>query len=107
MLTDSSTYTHMGLGRGMRSGPIGIVIFVVFQVAMWFYAYKNEEGIGAATITGFSLFILVVPQLLIPQVTDQPINMTIIIVFSYLGLSHLAYAIALWRMSKQSWWLDR
>lgn len=98
-LFDPTAYTRLT----RPSFPLGLAIILVMQVSMWLYAYKNEEGIGAAIFTGFLLFILVIPQLLIPQVTDQPSSMTVMIVFSYLGVSHWAYAIAIYRMNQQSW----
>lgn len=82
---------------------MGLVYLLVFQVTMWFYAYKNEEGSIAAILVGFIFLRLVIQESLIPQVTDLPINTKAIIMYLYFGLSHLAYAIAIWNMSRPSW----
>ncbi len=45
----------------------------------------------------------VIASLLIPEVSDQPLSRTVVLVFAYLALSHFAYAIANWNQSRQSW----
>jgi predicted membrane chloride channel (bestrophin family) len=74
---------------------------------MYTFYYRTDEGEGFAVLIGFLALTNVITSLLIPQVTDQPVNMTSIVLSLYFGLSNWAYAYASYYMSKQSWWLDR
>jgi uncharacterized membrane protein HdeD (DUF308 family) len=103
LLASSNSYS----GPFLLRVALGLSAYVVFQVVMWFFEYRHDGGEGAAFIIGILSLINIVPILLGPQVTDRPLNTVGVYIFLYFGLSNLAYAIAIYRMSKQSWWLDR
>ncbi len=84
-------------------GPAGLATFIVFQIGMWFYADRDDEGYSYAALAGTGLLVPVIASLLIPEVSDQPLSRAVVLVFAYLALSHFAYAMANWNQSRQSW----
>jgi hypothetical protein len=94
--------TYLASRPGARP-PVGLALFVAFQVGMWFYSYRNDEGCVEAACTGVILFAPVIASLLVGEVTDEPVRYGAVVVFGYLSLSHLAYAVANWMKSRKSW----
>jgi hypothetical protein len=84
-------------------GPAGLATFIAFQIGIWFYAYRDNEGYSYAALAGAGLLVPVIASLLIPEVSDQRLSLTVVLVFAYLSLSHFAYAIANWNQSRRTW----
>jgi len=80
-----------------RRAPVGLAVFSAFEIAMWFYAWRHEEGYTAAAMSGLVLVTPVVALLLMPEVTDVPQPRLSMLVLGYLSLSHFAYAFSNWR----------
>jgi hypothetical protein len=83
--------------------PVGLALFVAYEIAVWFMYYRNDEGYLSAACTGFLLLAPAVAELLVPQVTDRRTDMWVVLVSIYLSGSHFSYAIANWRKVHQSW----
>lgn len=84
-------------------GPTGIAIFVVFQVGLWFYAYRDDEGYYWAAATGLACTVPLIAVLFLPEVTDERLPVSLLLLFCYLSFSYFAYAIASWNRSRRSW----
>jgi hypothetical protein len=72
-------------------------VFSAFEIAMWFYAWRHEEGYTAAAMSGLVLVTPVVALLLMPEVTDVPQPRLALPFLGYLSVSHFAYAFSHWR----------
>jgi len=94
--------TYLAANAGPRA-PFGLAVFIAYEVGMWFYAYRNDEGYAAAALAGLGLSAPAVASLFIPQVSDQPLQLDVLLLSLYLAISHFAYAIANWRMATKSW----
>jgi hypothetical protein len=88
--------TYLASTPGQRA-PFGVAVFSAFEIAMWFYAWRHEEGYTAAAMSGFVLVTPVVALLLMPEVTDVPQPRLSMLFLGYLSLSHFAYAFSNWR----------
>ena len=95
-----STYLQEHPGS---QAPIGAALLVLYEVAMWFYAFKDDEGRGAAARVGLVLAGPAVALVFIPQVTDLRFDWLGFLYFSYLSVSHFTYAIANWNRHNKSW----
>ena len=94
--------TYLANNPGARA-PIGLALLVAYELGMWFLYYRSDEGYQPALIMGFWLVVPAFAAILMPQLTDQPIDKWAVLISIYLSGSHFAYAIANWRKSQRSW----
>ena len=89
--------------RPGAQAPVGLALFIAYEIGMWFLYYRNDEGYTSATAAGFLLASPAVAAILLPQVVDRPLDIWVVLISVYLASSHFAYAIANWRKAHQSW----
>jgi hypothetical protein len=82
---------------------VGLALFLAYQVGMWFYAYRDDEGHIGAAVAGLGLAGPAIAALILPEMTDEPLPLSAVFLFGYLSLSHFAYAIANWNLRRASW----
>jgi hypothetical protein len=88
--------TYLASTPGRRA-PVGLAVFSAYEIAMWFYAWRHEEGYTAAAMSGLVLVTPVVALLLMPELTDVPQLRLYMLFLGYLSHSHFAYAFSNWR----------
>lgn len=87
----AATAGDFGLLASARP-PIGIALLGVFELALWFVWYRHGEGRMLAAIVGVFLLEPAIAALLLPQVTDQPVNKMAVAIHLYLAASHFLWA---------------
>jgi len=81
---------------------LGLATLCMFQLMSWFWWYRRDEGQGMAAVIALGLLGGIVAQLLVPQVTGERMNPGVLVVFSYLSVSHALYAAWGWRLRPRS-----
>lgn len=86
----------------MTRALVGLALFLCYELGLWFYAYRNEEGQVAAAAVGLLLFARIVAIVLVPEVAGGKVNWVAATVFLYLSGSHFAYALWGWSLRRKS-----
>jgi len=98
----SMSPSMVGGDKPMSRAPVGLALFLCYELGMWFYAYRNDEGLVAAATVGLFLFSPVIAIMLVPEVAGGKVDFAAAIGFLYLSASHFAYALWGWSLRRKS-----